>query len=155
MKTSCLRLLLTALLLPLAIGGLAAEPEYDIVIRNGRLVDGMGNPWIAADVAIRAGRLAKLGRVAGSGRRELDARGKYVSPGWIDMLDQSGAALRVNGLAENKLRQGVTSAIGGDSGIDYVLVNGEIVVDQGRHTGAKPGKVLRGPGFKGASGGAS
>ena len=67
---------------------------YDIVIRNGRVLDGMGNPWIVADVAIKDGRFVKIGRVTGTGQRELDARGRYVSPGWIDMMDQSGAVLR-------------------------------------------------------------
>jgi N-acyl-D-amino-acid deacylase len=95
---------------------LAQQPEYDVVIRNGRVLDGMGNPWVAADVAIRNGRLVKIGRVVGRGHREIDARGDYVSPGWIDMMDQSGAVLRVNGMAENKLRQGVTSAFAGEGG---------------------------------------
>src|SRR5688500_5529574 len=63
--------------------------EYDIVIRNGRVLDGAGNPWIVADVAIRDGRFAALGVVRGRGAREIDARGRYVSPGWIDMMDQS------------------------------------------------------------------
>ncbi len=90
--------------------------EYDLVIRNGRVFDGMGNPWILADVAIRDGRFAKIGKVLGQGTREIDARGLYVSPGWIDMMDQSGGVLPRNGLAENKLRQGVTTAIGGEGG---------------------------------------
>ena len=89
---------------------------YDIVIRNGRVLDGAGNPWILADVAIKDGRFAKIGRVHGRGRAEIDARGKYVSPGWIDMMDQSGGVLPRNGLAENKLRMGVTTAIGGEGG---------------------------------------
>ncbi|MEJ7809484.1 MAG: amidohydrolase family protein [Gemmatimonadaceae bacterium] len=89
---------------------------YDIVIRNGRVLDGSGNPWIAADVAIRGGRFARIGIVPERGRTEIDARGKYVSPGWIDMMDQSGSVLRRNGLAENKLRMGVTTAIGGEGG---------------------------------------
>ena len=89
---------------------------YDIVIRNGRVLDGQGNPWIAADVAIKDGRFVKVGRVAGHGKTELDARGKYVSPGWIDAMDQSGSVLPRNGLAENKLREGVTTAIGGEGG---------------------------------------
>ena len=91
-------------------------PAYDVVIRNGRVLDGGGNPWIAADVAVRAGRIVRIGRVEGVGRREIDASGKYVSPGFIDMMDQSGAVLLRNGLAENKLRMGVTSAIGGEGG---------------------------------------
>lgn len=99
-------------------GVLAARSDapYDVVIRNGRVFDGAGNPWIAADVAIRDGRFVKIGKVDEHGVREIDARGKYVSPGWIDMMDQSGSVLRRNGLAENKLRMGVTTAIGGEGG---------------------------------------
>jgi N-acyl-D-amino-acid deacylase len=91
-------------------------PIYDLVIRNGRLLDGNGNPWVKADVAIKDGRFVKLGRVEGRGTREIDAQGDYVSPGWIDMMDQSGEVLLKNGLAENKLREGVTSAIAGEGG---------------------------------------
>ena len=94
----------------------AQAPEYDVVIRQGRVLDGMGNPWILADVAISDGHVVRVGRVTGAGRREIDATGRYVSPGWIDMMDQSGGALPVNGLAENKLRMGVTTAIGGEGG---------------------------------------
>lgn len=90
--------------------------EYDIVIRNGRVLDGAGNPCIFADVGIKDGRFVKIGKIAGSARTEIDAHGHYVSPGWIDMMDQSGIALPKNGLAENKLMEGVTSAIGGEGG---------------------------------------
>ncbi|HSA54429.1 MAG TPA: amidohydrolase family protein [Gemmatimonadaceae bacterium] len=97
-------------------GALTGRPEYDVVIRNGRVLDGMGNPWILADVGIRDGKFVAIGRVAGRGEREIDARGLYVTPGWIDMMDQSGSVLPRNGLAENKLRMGVTTAIGGEGG---------------------------------------
>jgi N-acyl-D-amino-acid deacylase len=90
--------------------------EYDIVIRGGRVLDGAGNPCIFADVAIKDGRFVKLGKIQGHGRMEIDAHGRYVSPGWIDMMDQSGIALPKNGLAENKLMEGVTTAIGGEGG---------------------------------------
>ncbi len=92
------------------------DSTYDVVIRNGRVLDGAGNPWILADVAISNGRFVRLGRVTGKGRREIDAKGKYVSPGWIDMMDQSGSVLQRSGLAENKLRMGVTTGIGGEGG---------------------------------------
>ena len=100
------------------VGEVAAVDDtvYDVVIRNGRVLDGAGNPWILADVSVRDGRFATIGRVTGRGRIEIDARGKYVSPGWIDMMDQSGSVLPRNGLAENKLRMGVTTAIGGEGG---------------------------------------
>jgi len=95
----------------------APEPyDYDIVIRGGRVLDGAGNPCIFADVGIKDGRFVKLGKVQGRARTEIDAHGHYVSPGWIDMMDQSGIALPKNGLAENKLMEGVTSAIGGEGG---------------------------------------
>src|SRR5713101_4460194 len=90
--------------------------DYDLVIRNGRVLDGNGNPWIRADVAIRNGRFVLIGKVEGHGRREIDATGKYVSPGWIDMLDQSGGSLLRNGLGESKLRMGVTTGIAGEAG---------------------------------------
>ena len=63
---------------------------YNVVIRGGHVLDGAGNPWIAADVAIQGGRFVRIGKVWGTGKTELDARGRYVSPGWIDMMDQSG-----------------------------------------------------------------
>ncbi len=91
-------------------------PNYDIVVRNGRVLDGMGNPWIVADVGIRAGKIAKIGRIPEAGTRDIDATGKYVTPGWIDMMDQSGGVLIRNGLAQNKILQGVTTSIGGEGG---------------------------------------
>ncbi len=100
-----------------AVASLLAQPAaYDLVIRHGRVLDGMGNPWIVADVAITDGKFAAVGRIDGRGTQEIDAKGRYVSPGWIDMMDQSGGVLPKNGLAENKLRMGVTTAIGGEGG---------------------------------------
>ncbi len=94
----------------------AEEFAYDVVVRNGRLLDGLGNPWMRADLAVKDGRIARIGSIDGRGRREIDARDRYVSPGWIDLMDQSGEVLPRNGLAENKLLQGVTSAIAGEGG---------------------------------------
>ena len=98
----------------------AASPpppaQYDIVIRNGRVLDGAGNPWVRADVAIRDGRIAAVGKIGGKGEREIDAHDRYVTPGFIDMMDQSGEVLLQNGDAETKLRQGVTTLIAGEGG---------------------------------------
>jgi N-acyl-D-amino-acid deacylase len=121
MKLRNVPLFLLLLLLVLGVVPLAAQAagdgyDYDIVIRNGRVLDGAGNPWILADVAIRDGRFATIGLVRGRGRREIDARGLYVTPGWIDMMDQSGAVLPRNPLAENKVKMGVTTAVGGEGG---------------------------------------
>lgn len=92
------------------------QASYDTVIRNGRVLDGAGNPWILADVAIKDGKFVRIGRVEGKGKREIDASGRYVSPGFIDMQDQSGGVLPRNGLAESKLLQGVTTGIAGEGG---------------------------------------
>jgi len=112
LRLSICLLALSLLPLPLA----AQQPVYDVVIRNGHVLDGAGNPWIVADVAIKDGRFARIGKVRERGRREIDATGRYVSPGWIDVMDQSGRALMQNGLAENKLMMGVTTGIGGEGG---------------------------------------
>lgn len=112
--------LVLALLCSFTAGPLRAQVDssgpWDVVIRNGRVLDGAGNPWILADVAIRDGRIQVVGRVEGTATRVIDAAGRYVAPGFIDMMDQSGAVLRRSGLAENKLRMGVTTAIGGEGG---------------------------------------
>lgn len=115
------RLAAVLVALALTLSPLWAQPTrdsavFDVVIRNGRVLDGSGNPWILADVAILDGKFARIGKVEGRGRTEIDATGLYVSPGWIDMMDQSGSVLPRNGLAENKLKMGVTTAIGGEGG---------------------------------------
>src|SRR6188472_1391062 len=93
------RFLVVSILATFVLARPAAQQsaDYDIVIRGGRVLDGMGNPWVLADVAIADGRFVKIGRVTGRGRQEIDARGRFVSPGWIDMMDQSGAVLPRNG----------------------------------------------------------
>ena len=109
------KLFLVAVASFLVSAAAAPSPKYDIVIRGGRVLDGAGNPWVRADVAIKDGRIVKVGQVAGSGRKEIDARGRYVSPGFIDMQDQSGRNILTSG-AESKLRQGVISLIAGEVG---------------------------------------
>lgn len=106
-----------AALLPLAAPAASQQPTtYDIVIRNARVLDGGGNPWVYADVAVKDGRIARIGTVPGKGTREIDAEGRYASPGFIDMMDQSGGVLLKNGSAENKLKMGVTTVIAGEGG---------------------------------------
>jgi N-acyl-D-aspartate/D-glutamate deacylase len=93
----------------------AAEPEYDLLIRNGRIVDGTGNPWFKGDMAIRGDRIVAVGRVpAGSARREIDARGLVVAPGFIDMHSHSDYVLLEDGDAQSKVRQGVTTEVLGE-----------------------------------------
>src|SRR5438552_3617441 len=85
----------------------AASPAYDVLIRNGHVLDGTGNPWFAADIAIRSGRIAKIGRhLAGAAKTTIDAKGLIVAPGFIDMHSHSDITLLVDGNAESKIRQG-------------------------------------------------
>src|SRR4051812_19049912 len=77
-----MRLLTLALLLAVP---LAADEPYDLVIRHARVVDGTGNPWVYADVAVRGDKIVAVGRVTGTGKREIDAKGLVVAPGFIDM----------------------------------------------------------------------
>src|SRR5262245_9055500 len=93
----------------------AAEPQYDLLIRNGRIVDGSGNPWFHGDVAVRGDRVAAVGRVPpGAARREIDAKGLVVAPGFIDMHSHSDFVLLEDGDAQSKIRQGVTTEVLGE-----------------------------------------
>src|SRR5881628_1344492 len=90
---------------------------FDIVIRGGRVVDGTGSPWRLEDVGIRNGKIAKLGRV---GRVEsansINASGKYVAPGFIDIHTHSDIGILVEPTAECAVRQGVTTHVIGNCG---------------------------------------
>ncbi|MFN4095857.1 MAG: N-acyl-D-amino-acid deacylase family protein [Sphingomonas sp.] len=108
---------LALLAAPLLLGATApADPVYDIVIRGGRVLDGAGNPWVSGDVAIKDGKIVAIGTVTGTGKQEVDARGRYVAPGFIDMLDHSQRTLLSDGSAVNKLQMGVTTLIAGEGG---------------------------------------
>jgi dihydroorotase/N-acyl-D-amino-acid deacylase len=103
-------------LLPVLLFAAALQP-YDLVIRNGHIVDGTGSPWYAADLAIRDGRIAAIGKLDGApAKRTLDARGMVVSPGFIDMLGQSELTILVDAHLPSKIYQGITTEITGEGG---------------------------------------
>lgn len=92
--------------------------QYDVLVRNGRVVDGSGNPWTYGDVGIIGDRVAFVGH-AGQGvtaKRTIDATGFIVAPGFIDMLGQSEFNLLVDKQAVSKLTQGITTEITGEGG---------------------------------------
>jgi len=89
--------------------------EYDLLIKNGHVVDGTGSPWYSADVAVRGDRIAKIGKLSDARARQvIDARGLVVSPGFIDMLGQSETYVLIDPRAMSKIMQGVTTEITGE-----------------------------------------
>lgn len=108
------RMLGFAYLVAIASSGFAAD--FDLVIRNGRVVDGTGNPWRYVDVAVKRDRIVAVGRVTGTATREFDAKGLVVAPGFIDIHSHSDFKLLQDGHAQSKIRQGVTTEILGEGG---------------------------------------
>jgi dihydroorotase/N-acyl-D-amino-acid deacylase len=89
--------------------------RFDIVIINGHIIDGTGSPWYSGDIGIRAGRIAAIGNLAQASRRQtIDALGKIVAPGFIDMLGQSELTMLVNPRLPSKIYQGITTEITGE-----------------------------------------
>lgn len=110
--------------------GIAEEP-FDIVIRNGRIIDGTGSPWYSGDVGIRGGRIAAIGNLANAAsRRVLDARGMVVAPGFIDMLGQSELTILVNPHLPSKIFQGITTELTGEGGSIAPLSDAIIKTDR-------------------------
>ena len=92
--------------------------DYDVIIRNGKIIDGSGNPWVSGDIAIRGDRIAAIGNLdpGAHARRTIDAAGLVISPGFIDMLGQSEMALLIDNRSLSKLSQGITTEITGEGG---------------------------------------
>ena len=100
-----------------ALKAAANGGNYDVLIRNGHIFDGTGNPWFAADIGITGDRIVAIGDLHDAhGKKEIDAKGLAVSPGFIDMLGQSEISLLIDNRSLSKLSQGITSEITGEGG---------------------------------------
>jgi N-acyl-D-amino-acid deacylase len=105
------------LALALFAGQLATAQSFNLLIQNGHIIDGTGSPWYAADVGIRNGRIAAIGKLSGSSaQKTIDAHGLIVAPGFIDMLGQSELTILVNPHLPSKIYQGITTEITGEGG---------------------------------------
>ncbi|HXC08049.1 MAG TPA: D-aminoacylase [Steroidobacteraceae bacterium] len=93
----------------------ATSAPFDVIIVNGRIVDGTGSPWYSGDVGVRDGRIAAIGNLAHArAKRRIDAAGNVVAPGFIDMLGQSEFTILVDPRLPSKIYQGITTEITGE-----------------------------------------
>jgi N-acyl-D-amino-acid deacylase len=92
-----------------------STPAFDLVITNGHIIDGTGSPWYSGDLGIRDGKVAAIGNLTAAARkRTIDAAGKVVAPGFIDMLGQSELTILVDPRLPSKIYQGITTEITGE-----------------------------------------
>jgi dihydroorotase/N-acyl-D-amino-acid deacylase len=109
----CVSLLTAASLLPAQ----STNAAYDLIITNGHIIDGTGSPWYSGDLGIRDGKIVAIGNLSAAPRkRTIDAAGKVVAPGFIDMLGQSELSILVEPRLPSKIYQGITTEITGEGG---------------------------------------
>ncbi len=114
-KSELLFPFLIVLLLVSALPQAAQDSAFDIVITGGHIIDGTGSPWYSSDVGIRGGKIAAIGNLTAVARkRTIDAGGRVVAPGFIDMLGQSELTILVDPRLPSKIFQGITSEITGE-----------------------------------------
>ena len=107
----------TLLIPPTRRSQAARAPQYDIIIRNGRVIDGTGRAAYDADVAVKGDRIARIGKLGDAqAARVIDARGLVVAPGFIDMLGQSESYLLIDPRGMSKVMMGVTTEVTGEGG---------------------------------------
>jgi len=108
----------------------AAPTRFDVVIANGRVVDGTGAPWFRGDIGITGDRIAAIGNLsAAQAGTRIDASGLVVAPGFIDLLGQSEFNVLVDSRAASKITQGITTEITGE-GVSIAPVNDQMLADR-------------------------
>jgi N-acyl-D-amino-acid deacylase len=125
--------IVTAIMLLLSLVSSATTtpaPQYDLVVRNGLVIDGSGRPGYRADLAIKGDRIVRIGKLKNiSGAREIDATGLVVAPGFIDMLGQSETYLLIDPRAMSKVMMGVTTEVTGE-GESIAPINERLIKEQ-------------------------
>jgi N-acyl-D-amino-acid deacylase len=120
------------LLAPVGLPAQTPAPPFDVVITRGHIIDGTGSPWYSGDLGIRDGKIAAIGNLAAAPRkRTIDAAGKVVAPGFIDMLGQSELTILVDPRLPSKVFQGITSEITGEGNSIAPLNDAIIQSDRG------------------------
>jgi N-acyl-D-amino-acid deacylase len=104
---------------------------YDLVLTNGRILDGCGNPWFWGDLGILQGRIRAIAP-SGSmrGKQTVDCAGRFIAPGFIDIHTHSDLSILVNRRAESAVRQGVTTQLIGNCGMSPAPVDEDHLTEQ-------------------------
>src|SRR5208282_5231308 len=122
------RITLSLLLIVSAVA-FAADLPFDLVITNGHIIDGTGSPWYSGDIGIRDGRIAAIGNLSAAAcKRTLDAEGKVVAPGFVDMLGQSEMTILVDPRLPSNIYETVTTEITGE-GSSIAPQNDALIAD--------------------------
>ena len=109
----------------------AADAPFDLVITNGHIIDGTGSPWYSGDIGIRDGHIAAIGNLSAAARqRTVDAKGRVIAPGFIDMLGQSEMTILVDARLPSKIYQGITTEVTGEGGSAAPLNDAIIAEDR-------------------------
>jgi|HubBroStandDraft_6_1064221.scaffolds.fasta_scaffold00491_12 N-acyl-D-amino-acid deacylase len=109
----------------------APRSAFDVVITNGHIIDGTGSPWYSGDIGIRGGKIAAIGNLTNAARtRTINAQGKVVAPGFIDMLGQSELTIQVDPRVPSKIYQGITTEITGEGNSAGPLNDAIIAADR-------------------------
>jgi len=126
-KSGLCQILLALMLMSVVPLTQAQASPFDLVITDGHIIDGTGSPWYSGDIGIRDGKITAIGNLATAARkRTIDAAGKVVAPGFIDMLGQSELTILVDPRLPSKIYQGITSEITGE-GSSIAPLNDAIV----------------------------
>ncbi|HEY6765789.1 MAG TPA: D-aminoacylase [Candidatus Sulfotelmatobacter sp.] len=116
---------------PFVLRAQTPDASLDLVITNGHIVDGTGSPWYSGDLGVRNGKVAAIGNLALSPRkRTIDAGGKVVAPGFIDLLGQSELTILVDPRLPSKIYQGITTEITGEGGTAAPLNDSIVQADR-------------------------
>src|SRR5215831_207801 len=116
-RTSFAVFALFLIILSTLLAGAQDKKPFDIIVRNGHIIDGTGSPWYSGDLGIRNSKIAAIGNLSDAPRkRTINARDKVVAPGFIDMLGQSERTILVDPRLPSKIFQGITSEITGEGG---------------------------------------
>jgi N-acyl-D-amino-acid deacylase len=119
-------------------GSAQVDAPFDLVIVNGHIIDGTGSPWYSGQIGIRAGRIAAIGNLEADPRKQgsthiIDAHGKVVAPGFIDMLGQSELTMLVDPRLPSKIYQGITTEVTGEGGSVAPLNAAIVAADMGSY----------------------